>query len=266
MSEVRAELPTYERISFPASAIELCVAQLRYPRVPRFLDEKFVEPITEALASDYPLFGKQKSIMQVTVTANGVNQTLGTVYRFTSIDRTWAVMLADEFVGLETYNFNSIDELSERFMAIIGHVETHFKPRFHIRFGLRFVNEFRLADGGSYATWRRALNPELLGIGAKNVIGGVVEQTIGEMRTRREDGVLLLRHGFLEGTTVQPIEGRPPKSGPFYLLDLDYYDESAGPFGQDIDRRIAAYNEVMYRIFRWSIGDGELYEQLRGTA
>ena len=96
---------------------------------------------------------------------------------------------------------------------------------------MRYINEFTyLLTGDNYSAWSQWLNPELVGSNLSSMFGGDIEQTIGEICTHREDGIILLRHGFFNGTTVIPTLADPAKTGPFYLLDLDYDDETATKF------------------------------------
>ncbi len=266
MSKAREALPHYEVEQFSNAALELCLVQVRYPTLPRFSESGYLTGIEEALAEEYPLFGPEQAV-NIVLTPQGVSQAAGgQLIRFSDIERRWSVVLAGDFVSIETRHYSNIQELSARFSDVLRLVATHLKPRLQLRFGLRYVNEFRHRQGDKYQKWRQLINPELLGIGARNVLGGTIEQTIGELRTGRPDGTFLLRHGFLSGTTVAPLAPKPPQAGPFYLLDLDYYVEAPLPFDSRPADRLRAYNDYIYRVFRWAIGDGELYRQLKGGA
>lgn len=258
-------LPTYDHVLFNNSALELCLAQLKFPPVQRFSDESYMLGIKEALAEEYPLVSTEQGV-NIVITPQGVNQTPGaSMLRFTSIDSCWSVVLSGESVSLETREYTSINELAVRFASVLSHVAAHFHPRHQLRFGLRYINEFRYLKGNSYKAWAYLLNADLLGLGAQSILGGSVEQTIGEVLTRRDDGYVLVRHGFLKGSTVAPTPTHAAKNGPFYLLDLDYYDETPTKFEIEAPvERMLHYNDILYRVFRWSIGDGELFQQLRG--
>ncbi|MFL5625019.1 MAG: TIGR04255 family protein [Ktedonobacteraceae bacterium] len=265
MGKLDELLPTYDQILFNNSALVLCLTQLKFPPVQRFSDESYMVGIKEALAEEYPLVNPEQGV-NIVITPQGVNQTPGaSMLRFTSIDSRWSVVLSGESVSLETREYTSINEFAVRFTSVLRCVHTHFKPRHQLRFGLRYINEFRHSKGDSYNAWTDLLNPALLGLGASGVLGGRVEQTIGEVLTRRDDGNLLVRHGFLKGSTVAPTATHPAKTGPFYLLDLDYYDETPVKFEIETPvERMIHYNDILYRVFRWSIGNGELFQQLRG--
>ncbi len=260
-------LPTYDQVIFRNSCLEMCLAQLRYPPVQRFSDEKYMLGIREALATEYPLVTTEQA-MNIVISPQGIGQTPGAdMLRFTSIDSRWSVVLSSNFVSLETREYTDINELSTRFASVLRHIDAHFNPRHQLRFGLRYINEFRHPKGDSYNAWMHFLNSDLLGLGARGVLGGRVEQTVGEVLTRRSDGHLLVRHGFLQGTTITPTLNRPAKPGQFYLLDLDYYDETPVKFDVEAPiEQMRQYNDVLYRVFRWSIGNGELYQYLRGES
>mgnify|MGYP002402048472 CR=1 FL=1 len=265
MGKLGNSLPTYEHVLFKSSNLELCVVQIKYPPVQRFSDEQYLTGIKEALAEDYPLTSEERGI-NILVTPQGVNPAPGAVvHRFNSIDFRWSVVLTSESIALETREYTDFEELSARFDKLVRHVAKYFCPHYQLRLGIRYINEFRHHDGDTYEVWHRLLNKELVSSATQTVVGGRVEQTINEVRIRRDDGILLVRHGFLNGTTVLPILHHPAKNGPFYLLDLDYYDETSIEFEESAPtEKIRDYNDVLYRVFRWSIGEGELYQQLRG--
>lgn len=265
MSDAEDLLPKYEHEYFNNRQLAVSLVQLRYSPAPRYSDEKAATLLKEALGEEYPLIAPA-AIVGMVVSSQGISQSqIGTSLHFSSLDQRWIVDVSDSAVSLETHEYEEIADFAARFLDILHIVAEHLKPRYQLRFGLRYVNEFRYDQAHTYNVWRSLLNSELLGLGARGILGGTVEQTLGEVRTRREDGTLLVRHGFLNGTTVSATEAHPAKTGPFYLLDLDYYDEAPKKFGtEDVPNQLTRYNDVLYRVFRWVIGNGELYEHLRG--
>jgi uncharacterized protein (TIGR04255 family) len=269
MNKAGESLPIYEQIRFKNPALELTLVQLKYPPLPRFSEEGYLNDIKEALAQEYPLIGTEQPI-SIIISVQGVSQSINqaphsTFHRFTSIDHRWSVLLTNEAISLETRTYTGITEFSKRFAEILTHVGRFLQPQYQLRFGLRYINEFRHPERTSYLAWQGLLSADFLGLAAQGVLDGVVEQTISEVRTRREDGTLLVRHGFLKGTTVMPAAGYSAKTGPFYLLDMDYYDESSTRFdAEKLIKYMLGYNDILYRVFRWAIGESELYHQLRG--
>jgi uncharacterized protein (TIGR04255 family) len=267
MDKIDEMLPIYDQVIFSNSFLELCLAQLKYPPIQRFFEDTFMVGIREALATEYPLVTTEQA-MNIVIGPQGIGQTPGAnMLRFTSIDSRWSVVLSSEFVSLETREYTNVNDLATRFASVLRYIDNYFNPRHQLRIGLRYINELRHSNGDSYDAWKRFLNPELLGLAAQGILGGRIEQTIGEVLTRRADGHLLVRHGFLRGTTITPTLNRPAKTGHFYLLDLDYYNETPVKFDVEVPiEQLRKYNDILYRVFRWSIGDGELYQNLRGES
>jgi len=218
--------------------------------------------LREALAEEYPLVTSEQA-MNVNIGPQGISSAPIEVLRFTTLDKAWAAILTGESVALEVRRYTEIGDFASRYASILSLVDLHLKPRFQVRFGLRYVNEFRHAKGDTFGAWAELLNAELLNVGALNVLGGTVRQTVSEIRTQQPDGDLVLRHGFLEGTTVPPVAGVQPKQGPFYLLDLDYFNETSGKFDPTPLDRLVSYNDRLHDVFRWTIGEGPIYQHLR---
>lgn len=252
-------LPMYERIVFKESPLELCLLQVKYPSVSGFPDEGAVTQLRRAFKAGYPHF-RNEHTTNLVITPQGVQHSQGTaIWRFDDLARRWSVVIAEDNVTVETRRYGGFDELVERTLSAVEIVGRVLEVTYQTRVGLRYINEIRHPQGEAYDTWRRLLAPDLLGPSRDDLLGGEVEQTIAEARVRRPDGSLLVRHGFLRGSTIAPSDGSPPQQSSFYLLDTDYFNEEASEYGSDLVERLTAYHSVMYRIFRWAIGDGDLY-------
>src|SRR6266480_3130444 len=156
MESIAELLPTYDQVTFNNSCLELCLAQLKYPPIQRFHDDTYMLGIRDALAVEYPLVTTEQAVSIVVSPQGVVGQTPGaSMLRFTSIDSRWSVVLSSEFISLETRVYSNVTELSTRFAGILGRVSTHLNPRHQIRFGLRYINEFRHPNGDSYEAWMK---------------------------------------------------------------------------------------------------------------
>jgi len=264
-SRVIDTLPSYDRMQFQAAHLEIALVQVKFPPFPRFAEPGYLTPFQEALAGSYPLPAIEAAVALVAA-PQGMQTSTVQVHRFSSIDRTWSVVLTSDSVALECRSgaYVEVGDFAGRFCAVLEALQSTLKPRVQLRFGLRYINELRHPKAQTFEAWKElGLNPAMLGIAAQNVFGGEVTQTVNEVVTKRADGQLLIRHGALTGTTVMPVLTAAPKQGLFYLLDLDYYDEQPTDFNPRPLDRIILYNEFLYRIFRWCIGDGEMFHYLR---
>lgn len=258
-------LPEYAHGLFSNSPLELAIAQVRFPTIEAFNDPEPVRALQRAFRTEYPHFRREPAF-EIRLTPTGAEPHTGSeTLRFDSLDRTWTVVVTGESVSLETREYTHIQEFSARLVSVLSVIERVLEPQFQTRFGLRYINEIRNPDWQDYSAWRRLLNPALLPAGVLDAVGGDVVQTISEIRTQRDDGSLLMRYGFLAGTTVMPQPDRQPDNGQFFLLDMDYSDSASQGFQAEPSQRMIAYNDVLYRLFRWAIREDDLFDFLGGT-
>jgi uncharacterized protein (TIGR04255 family) len=246
----------------PNAQLPLVTAQTRFPPVTRLGDR--IQEIRDELRRDYPIFTEEKALALIIKDGKASTEESGRILRLTSIDMQWAAVLSDDYIALETRKYDGIRDFGDRVDALWRVINRILDPQYQVRIGFRFINEFRHPDGDEYSTWRRLMNRDLLGFDANGVLGGAVKQTISETILDREDGQLIMRRGFLRGTTVVPVANAAAPTGGFYLLDLDYVDSTPGPFEAAPSARLRQYNGFLHSIFRWVIGDGEYYRYLMG--
>ena len=149
-----------------------------------------------------------------------------------------------------------------RFDRVLRAAREHLGVAERTRLSLRYVNELRHRDGETLAGWSRLLRPELLGFAATDLLGGTVEHMIQEVRVQRDDGILAIRHGLLTGSVLDQPHRKRHGSGP--LLP-----DRHGLLRRDRERvgrgaslaQIRGFDNVMYRFFRWTLGDA-LFEYL----
>jgi uncharacterized protein (TIGR04255 family) len=249
------------------SQLRLVLAQAQFPPVTR-LDER-VQDLRESLRRSFPLFSEERVHNIVISDAQATTTEGNKVFRFSSIDRTWSAVVTEGSVALETRKYEGIADFSARADEVWRTINRIVDPQYQVRLGFRFINEFRYEGGSEYSTWRRLLNPGLLGFDAEEAIGGSVRQSVSEVILDRKDGQLIMRRGFLRGTTVPPLPGNAPPTDAFFLLDLDYVHAEPMGFNSAPSQMLTTDNSLLYRIFRWAIddrGELELYHFLKGDA
>jgi uncharacterized protein (TIGR04255 family) len=265
-------IPDYACERLWNSPIALVVAQVRFPPLSSFQERSKLTAFFDAVSSDYPHYSEDKAL-GIVLTDKGIrNQEGETSHRFTSSDFLWSVALGSESMGLECRRngYKDISDFIARFSRISRLLE-QLNPKKQLRFGFRFVNEIRVNGADTdYAYWYSKLNPEVLGYNAAESFGGTVDSTISEVNVRRDDGTLRVRRGYLPHGSTVPAMMTPrgpmlPATGAFYLIDIDYFDESVVDFDPDFQARLRGYDALIYRVFHWIVGDGELWSTLRGN-
>lgn len=258
-------LPRYPRVRFKKSPLRLVVGQVRFPIRPRYADNAFIAPFQEALGTEYPRVTREQQVgIQVTPTGIGTSQG-ELLWRFSTRDNLWAVVLGESAVTLEARRYSSVDEFTDRFRKILGAAAEYLDVSERMRLGFRCINEIRHPEANALSDWSELLRPELLGFAASGFLGGRVDHTLQEVRVQDPEGItgtLLIRHGLLTGAVVALLPNEQQSTGPFYLLDLDCFDETEDKLS--IPETVALmreYNNVLYRLFRWTLRD-RLYDYL----
>lgn len=169
-------------------------------------------------------------------------------YRFHTKDEGTAVSLASDFFALSTKQYTHWRDFSDYLRLTEEAVKRVYTPSYATRIGLRYINRLTSENTGHKALGEilSVLNPGLIGYTQSEVWS-----TPGEMQSRLllsdDDAQLNLRTGY----------GRSEDDGPFFVLDLDYFDEGELPLSNLIER-CDKYHDVIYRAFRWCIPDENL--------
>lgn len=267
MNPATEQAPGYARERFANSQLGLVVAQVRFAPLARFDDADARVRFQDALRRDYPLFARQRRVdIRMRAGDEPRAEPGDEVLRYSSIDYDWSLILGNDLVALECRSFTVMEDFLERLRDIWKALVAHFDPRYQLRTSLRFVNELRNPDWSTYSEWRAVLNKSLIGFDPGEQFGGVVSHTIGEFALMREnDERVMMRRGFLRGTTIAPIDGDTRKlvEGPFYLIDNDYLSSRRGDFELDPSERFMRYNNFLHNMFRWAIARDDNEELLK---
>ncbi len=253
-------LPDVPHVVFKHPPLAMALCQIQFSNVLDIADSTYVAPFHRAIRKEYPITVPVEQVavqFSVGPAAPDIRQEARTrQWRFADPMDTWSVVLAQDFVALETRAYEDFEDFLTRLRRILQALVEHIQPALTTRIGLRYINEIRV-DGRA---WSAALRPELLGPLAVDAFAETAYQAVQELRLvfPPSEGVTV-RHGlFPGGTTVQPRPGIETPTVPFYLLDFDAYQE-AQPFqslGIDPDElctHVARYNRVVRRLFRWSL-------------
>ena len=256
------KLPNYEWVQFSKAPLRLVIGQVRFTIMPRFGQDAFIASFQEAIRSNYPKVARESAITYQLSPAGIQPDTGEKLWRFSSRDLRWSVVVGESAITLESRDYGSIKDFLNRFRFLLEIAEEQLEITDRLRLGLRYINEVRYPGAENLADWRTLLNPEFVSFDASELLGGQVDHAIQEIQVHRPDGVLAVRHGLLNGTVVAPLAPEQPATGSFYLIDLDYFDM----IEHELDipatfQQMQEYNDVMYRFFRWTLSK-KLYDYL----
>lgn len=253
-------LPHVPRVVLEHPPLALALCQVRFARVLGVADPKNVAPFQRAIQSQYPFGGSARQVeLEVAVEDAGESAlrvgTRAHQWRFTDQHNNWTVVLAEDFVALETHAYEDFSDFLSRLREVLEAVAEHIQPSAGTRIGLRYLNEIR----PGHRDWSAVIRPELLGPLAVAELQDRVQQAIQQLTLRYPDNQgINIRHGVLTGAVVRPRPGEKLSDESFYLLDFDAFREfpSTGPLLMapgSICEHVEMYNQVIYRLFRWSV-------------
>jgi uncharacterized protein (TIGR04255 family) len=236
---------------------------VRFPLLFRFNERAFLASFQEAIQAEYPRVGQEQQVA-FKVTGKGVEPSGEALWRFSDRDGSWSAVLGEGGLTLESRRYTSIDDFESRFEKLLAAAAEHLGVEERMRLGVRFINEMRFPGAAKLSDWAELLNPKFIGFGGGvEFLDGVVDRSFSEIQSVRGDGTLVIRHGLLNGSTQEVRAEHAGEQGPFYLLDLDYFDgrEQTLDLSKTITQ-LRAYNEAIYQFFRWALDRGKLYAAL----
>lgn len=237
-----------QRLSRAPLARVLC--QVRWQQLSKFDLTVAADQIAQDIGDEYPLRDSQQE-MQFTLSPSGVSQqSVGTIYRFQSVDRGWTVSLGSQFLALETTTYDGHEDFIRRLgvaMAALTHVAS---IPFLTRIGYRYTN--RLSDPADLADLRTLFVEGVLG-GLAHGETAQLQRTVSEsVYSSDGTGFLLVRSALLEPqVSLEPT--LPPFDGPSWILDLDSFREDPNGLAVDSLAQLATQLSARAAQHFWSV-------------
>jgi uncharacterized protein (TIGR04255 family) len=233
----------YERLARPP--LQAMLGQIRFPTILSVADAAFISPLQEAIRGDFPELRAERQV-GLEVTAQGeVTSESNQIWRFTSEDGIWSVVLAPDFLTLEATSgqYTHFDQFQRRFGSVWERALPLLRPAVRVQQGLRYVNHI---PGDNVEVWRRFINPELLGTVANPIFADEVVQSLCDIRLNRPDGQLAFKHGVVPAGPERQLG---------YVLDFDYFTQERSDQMETavVLDLFSAYHAVIYSLFRWCV-------------
>ena len=230
------------------------VAQVRYPRPLDYESDKSLESLGRILAHRYPV-GRRVQATAVLITPSGVTEQPSPEINWTyqDIAGEWQITASSQFISLESTKYTSRGEFCDRFHEAVEALIQVMQPPVYDRLGVRYVNRL---EGEAMQEDLPDLVKPVAQAGLVVPHEGVrVQHSLCDTVFVDGNSYIQARWGWLPAGTSIDLTAAPP-SVPYWLLDIDSYTGSGGPFKadalDDLTRSLAA---GAYRLFRWIITD-----------
>jgi uncharacterized protein (TIGR04255 family) len=247
-SETSVEVPL-ER----APLVKVLV-QLRFPTIAKIDSIDAVAAFQEQLEARYPILRPEHQVPLVPVGAvMPPVQVFGTIWRMSNTDSTWVVVLARDFVAMETTAYASRADFVERWAEVLRALPAaNLAPAVYDRLGIRYID--RLAEEEMVNDLAVLVRPELLGItnvalpSGSSMVANVTQTQfqIDGLEMKASWGIIPARTVILPG--IDAVDTRS------WILDVDVYREQQVTFDTTsiVDLTATAAGRA-YEFFRWSV-------------
>lgn len=255
------KIPVAPRFQLENDQLAQVLCQIRFSPVLRIRQDDAVIAFQETIRPTYPRYAKQQGL-HVMITPEGVQQQTApdAQHRFDDSAGVFTVVLAPEFVALETSQYTDIDDFAARVVALGEAVEEHYAPGEIHRIGLRFINELRLTAADPKSEMRDAIAASLVGAPGGDELGDTVASAQQVIELAGEESRMLVRHGLNPngGTTVDRMgaqgQPRPELNQPFYLLDIDAFVERSVRYSvEGVEAKVHDFNDDIRSFFAWGV-------------
>jgi len=180
---------------------------------------------------------------------------------FLNKDKTTAVVLAADFVTLQTSAYRTFDDFLDQFRTVLRAVRTAFDPVVAERLGIRYIDLVRPRANESLADY---LQPEMLGFpfAAEKALKVVDPLSRVETVAQTEQGTLIARCSQVRGQFL-PADLWPsnlsyrvdlPAGELISVLDCDHFTLNAIDFEEDaLSERLGLLHSSLSLAFRIAV-------------
>lgn len=240
-------LPEYPPERFPRSPLIYVVCQLQFHELLSVSKEpiEFQERVRDG-------FPQLERMHQWELRVDGDQSSArNTIWKFSSRDQRDTLSLRTTSLALESRGYRDFPSFLAKLTPALQAMRDTYRLEQYTRVGLRYINEVaRPFRDGQRPDWRSWLNSELLpAFALRDDLGGY-GGSAHSVTMIRDNGTCTLRYGINRGQLDS-------KDGEALVLDIDYSTRTAveSEFVADLLR---SYNDWIYRLFRWSMGDALL--------
>ncbi len=229
------------------------LVQVRFPEILSIAKKDFVADFQEKIRRDYPINQQDDSIV-LQLTSEGAKQSTSPNWRFFDVNQEWRLSLTTNFITLETRNYSSRTDFTQRIGKIAQALSTTIKPAFMTRIGVRYINRIY---GVHLENMESLLNPEVIGFADASHREKVI-RTMHETVSETEEGVVVAKWGYMPKSQTHEPDMMPAVAADSWFLDVDVYEDYQKPMVFDanqIEQKSMELATRSYGVFRWAVKD-----------
>ena len=245
-----------EEVHLKNAPLVKALAQVRFPVILKLDTPEGIQGFQERLRAQYPVT-RQEPHLTMVFGPNGPvpSATQGIVWRMSEVEGPWTVVLARDFVAVETSVYSSRDEFLEKWRVVLDALETlDPAPAVYDRLGVRYVN--RLVGDNLIDDLPSLVRTEILGPTNIDRSDAELVASVSQSIFRLNSMQVKAGWGMVPGNTVI-VPGIDAVSERSWMLDVDVFSEQPGQsFSTDrVIEETRRGAEHAYAFFRWAVLD-----------
>jgi uncharacterized protein (TIGR04255 family) len=229
------------------------LAQIKFPVNAKIDTVEGVAGFQEALRGDYPVMRQEQQMPPAIAPGLPFAIGFGLVWRLSTMDDGWTVVLARDFVALETSEYTTrVDFLHRLGTVLEALVAADLAPVVTDRLGVRYID--RIEGDDMLEDLSLLVRPEVLGVGEVELPEGS-EMIVSAAQTHlRVDGMEIRANWGQLPPNAAMLPGLDVVDVPSWVFDVDVYAEKSKPFSiDDVLAEAKQAAEHAYALFRWAV-------------
>ena len=242
-----------ETIPLASPPLASVLVQVRFAQVLNAVDEAVASDLQQELKADYPFVQQQNEVaFMVLPGGDNVPAPMTTrLWQFTDKTEAWRVVLATNFVTLQTASYAGHEDFFTRLLRVLSAVHKIVEPPAAERVGARYTQ--RIVAPEDLARLPEYVRPEILGASTIRDQEQGLALCLTQAQTQFGDVNLTARWGTIPPNTgVDAVIAPQPDAS--WVMDLDVFDGRHEDFvPQTLTERALEHSRRQYRFFRWAV-------------
>lgn len=243
-------------VSLEHAPLVKVLVQMRFPTIAKIDSIDAIAALQDQLKQSYSILRQEHQVPLVPVGAGATPvQVFGTIWRLSSTDSKWVVVLARDFVAMETSAYVSRTDFVGRWTEVLEAMSAaDLTPAVYDRLGIRYID--RLDEEEMVNDLAQLVRPEMLGITNVEVPNGSsMEVNVTQAQFRIDGLEMKASWGILPARTVI-LPGIDAVDTRSWILDVDVYQEQQESYDiASVVELTTAASVRAYEFFRWSVTD-----------
>lgn len=233
------------------------LVQLKFPINARIDTPEGVTGFQEALRDSYPVMRQEQQLVMAVQIGQPAGLPMGagggSLWRLSGIDDGWTVVLARDFVAIETNSYTSRDDFLRRFTEVLEAMRaSDLAPVVTDRLGVRYID--RMDGDDLLRDLALLVRPEVLGVGDVELPDGSEMLASASQTHLRIDGMDIRANWGLLPPNALFLPGLDGVDARSWVFDVDVYAERTKPFSiEEVLKEAKDAAEHAYQLFRWAV-------------